>query len=293
MNQSSHSQQPPRSTDAYKSRPHWSYSQISQYLRCPLQYYFERIAKLSRKSTPSGMALGSVVHEGLAHYHRQIKAGNGISPDQVKDAVATAYAAAEQQRPIEYKEGESKSSVLDQGIGLIEAYFKQPPPQNIVAVEEPMLVPLVTSAGEILEKPLVAILDLLTRGEEGLLVTEFKTSSRKYSDSDAESALQASCYVHAVREKYDEPATVDYLVLVKTKTPAVQRISTVRTGNDLGRIGDIVEAVERGIAAEAFYPVESPMNCSGCPFRDPCRTWQGLRLDKNRHQHHAEETQPC
>ena len=54
------------------SRPHWSYSQISQYLRCPLQYFFERVAKLKRPFSPSAMALGSAVHEGLADYHRQL-----------------------------------------------------------------------------------------------------------------------------------------------------------------------------------------------------------------------------
>lgn len=47
------------------SRPHWSYSQINQYLRCPLQYFFERVLKLERQSIPSNMALGSAVHEAL------------------------------------------------------------------------------------------------------------------------------------------------------------------------------------------------------------------------------------
>jgi putative RecB family exonuclease len=264
-----------RPRESITSRPHWSYSQVSQFLRCPLQFYFERILRLPRKTAASGMVLGSAIHEGLAHYHRQLKAGDGVSLDQVKAIVVATFTASEGEKPVEYKEGETKQSVLDQGVALIEAYFKEPAPQNIVAIEEPMLVPLITSSGEILEKPLVAILDLLTRMDEGLLITEFKTSSRKFSESEAESALQASCYVHAVRERFDQPAMVQYLVLVKTKTPAVQRIETVRTSDDLGRIGDIVQAIERAIFARAFYPVETPMNCTGCPFRGPCRDWKG------------------
>ena len=33
-------------------RPHWSYSSLAQYLRCPLQYYFERVVHLERVTTP-------------------------------------------------------------------------------------------------------------------------------------------------------------------------------------------------------------------------------------------------
>jgi hypothetical protein len=43
----------------------------------------------------------------------------------------------------------------------------------------------------------------------------------------------------------------------------------------VSRLGDIVDVVERAIAAEVFYPVESQMNCAGCPFFKPCREWQG------------------
>jgi CRISPR/Cas system-associated exonuclease Cas4 (RecB family) len=90
---------------------------------------------------------------------------------------------------------------------------------------------------------------------------------------ESETSLQPTCYVNAVRESYGHHATVEYTVLVKTKTPRVQRLTTVRTDEDLGRLGDIVENIERAIQAKIFYPVESPLNCSTCPFRQPCREW--------------------
>ena len=55
-----------------RSRPHWSYSQLNQYMRCPLQYYFERIVKLDRPFVPSGLLFGSAIHEALAEFlHRE------------------------------------------------------------------------------------------------------------------------------------------------------------------------------------------------------------------------------
>jgi hypothetical protein len=86
---------------------------------------------------------------------------------------------------------------------------------------------------------------------------------------------QASCYVHAVQERFDEPVSLRYVVLVKTKKPAVQYLTTARCESDLDRLGDIVQAVEHAIQAEAFYPIESPMTCSGCAFYKQCREWKG------------------
>ena len=257
------------------NRPHWSYSQLSQFLRCPLQYYFERIIKLPRPFTPSGMALGSAVHHSLAVYHRSLQRNEQLSIDKVQTAFIDAWDADENYRPVQFRDGETRQGVLQQGRTLLETYLKELPPTNIVAVEEPLIVPLSTSNGEFLEKPLVAIVDLLCRSGDELEVVEFKTSGRKMSLNETETSTQASCYVKAVQDRYSLPASVRYTVLVKTKTPQVQHIETVRTDADIRRVGDIIQMVERAIDAEAFYPVESALNCSGCPFFRPCKEWRG------------------
>jgi ATP-dependent helicase/DNAse subunit B len=77
-------------------RPHWSYSQISQYLRCPLQYYFERILKLERPFAPSAMTLGSAVHEGLADYHRHLQLGQPLPENHVQQTFLSAWQANEE-----------------------------------------------------------------------------------------------------------------------------------------------------------------------------------------------------
>ncbi len=155
------------------------------------------------------------------------------------------------------------------------SYLGQAVPECVVAVEEPLLVPLFNSRGEALEKPLLAIPDLITRDNEELVVTEFKTSGRRYGELETDASLQASCYAHAVQDRYDEQPRVRYTILVKTKTPQIQHLETVRNDADITRLGDIVEVVERAIQVGAFYPVESPMNCSGCPFFKPCKQWKG------------------
>ena len=102
---------------------------------------------------------------------------------------------------------------------------------------EPLLVPLFNSRGEALEKPLLTIPDLITRDKAELTVTEFKTSGRRYGESETESSLQASCYAHAVQDRYDEQPRVRYTVLVKTKTPQIQHLETVPALSEKTAVG--------------------------------------------------------
>ncbi|MCA8988383.1 MAG: PD-(D/E)XK nuclease family protein, partial [Planctomycetaceae bacterium] len=165
------------------------------------------------------------------------------------------------------------------GLNLLKLYLEEPPPQNIVAIEQRFLVPLHNSEGEYLETPLLAFTDLITKEADVLKVTEFKTSGRSYGEFEVESSLQATCYVNAVIETTGQMPTVEYAVLVKTKTPKLQRLKTARAEDDLGRLGDLIENVERAVANDIFYPVETPLNCSTCPYRSQCREWKPAAID--------------
>ena len=258
-------------------REHWSYSAISQYLRCPLQYYFERVLKLPRKSTPSSMVLGSAVHSALAFYHQAIASQQTVDRSQVIEIIVQSWNDRSNRETIEFKEGESQSQLIDQSISLIELYLTEPPPSNIIAIEKPLWVPIITSSGQVLEKPLLAIADLITRPNEQVIVEEFKTSGRSYSESEVAMSLQATCYVHAVSSKFDEVPDVQFTVFVKTKTPKLQRLSTFRSPSELERVGDLILEISTSIDARLFYPIESPMNCSGCSFRTECKLWRSSR----------------
>lgn len=268
-------------------RPHWSYSQISQFLRCPLQYYFDRIAKIPRAFTTSGLLLGGAVHEALAAYHTGLQSSRPLSKDELAEVFLAGWQKRHAEGPVQFSKGETISELVDQGIALLEAYVEEPPPERIKAVEKELLVPLHTSQGEVLEKPLVAVLDLLCEEGEQLTVIEFKTSSRKYGSAEVDRSLQAVAYRHACQEKYDRPTRVRYTVLVKTKTPTVQHLDVTQAEGGFSRLGDLVQSVERAIEVGAFYPIENAMNCSGCPFREPCRDWQGTQRPG------VQELEPC
>lgn len=255
------------------SRPHWSYSAISQYIRCPLQYYFQRVLGIPSRTVSSGMALGSAVHAGLAEYHRRLMAHEQATPETITKAFQADWQERESNESIQFRDGDTRDDCIAQGMHLLELYLKEPPPERIVAVEHRFMAPLSNSQGEYLETPLVAITDLITADDDSLQVKEFKTSGRAYSESEVESSLQPTCYVHAVRECLGQEPSVEYTVLVKTKTPKVQRLQTSRYADDCGRLGDLVQTIQRAVDLGIFYPVESPMNCATCAYRQQCRDW--------------------
>lgn len=254
-------------------RPHWSFSAVSQFLACPLRFFFQRVLGLPQNTVGSGLVLGSAVHNALAEYHRAIQRHQPAQIAQLHRAFLEKWQEREFGTKVSFKDGEDRNGSIEQGIALIETYFQEPPPENILAVEHELIAPVHNSQGEYLETPLVAVADLISKPAEVLKITEYKTSGRAYSNAEAEMSLQPTCYVNAIQEEYGELATVEYTILVKTKTPKVQRLKAIRTEKDLGRLGDIIQNVERAITAGAFYPVESPLNCSSCPYRKPCRQW--------------------
>lgn len=254
-------------------RPHWSYSSISQYLACPLRYYFQRILCLPQSSISCGLVLGSSVHAVLAEYHRSIQENKPAKVERLHKVFSENWSSRENKAQVLFKDGENPKDCFDQGIALVELYLKEPPPKNIVSIEKEVISPVHNSKGEFLETPLVAVADLITEENNGLTVREFKTAARAYSGTETETSLQPTCYVNAVQEVFGKSASVEYTVLIKTKTPKIQRLKTLRNENDLARLGDIIENIERAIHAKVFYPIDSVLNCSGCPYRQPCREW--------------------
>jgi putative RecB family exonuclease len=253
-------------------RPHWSYSSITQYLTCPLRYYFQRIICLPQPTVGSGLVLGSAVHAALAEYHTSLHENRPPDRAQIEKAYHAGW-RRDDGTEVAFKDGESREDLVAQGWALVELYLREPPPDRIVAVEKEIISPVHTSRGEYLETPLLAVADLIVATDDGLTVREFKTAARAYSESEASSSLQPTCYVNAVEESFGEPAKVEYTVLIKTKTPKIQKLDAERSPEDLGRLGDIIETVERAVQANIYYPVENQIHCSTCPYREPCREW--------------------
>ena len=141
-------------------RPHWSYSALAQYLRCPRQYFFERVLCLPRRSCSAGQALGTAVHAALAAYHDGLRCAQTLSLQRIRRMFLGSWQDREQKEAIVFRSGEDRDGLLASGIALLDAYLHEPPLTDILAVERLLIAPLCNSRGAYLEKPLVAVPDL-------------------------------------------------------------------------------------------------------------------------------------
>ena len=136
---------------------HWSYSSVSQFLKCPLQFYFERVLKLPRKSKTDALVLGSSLHSALAVYHRKLQVGEPVTTQEIHTAYLDAWEDQAKDGQIVAFGEKSLSDSRDLGISLVDVYLKEPPSGTIIALESPLLAPIANSRGDFLEKPLLIV----------------------------------------------------------------------------------------------------------------------------------------
>src|SRR6185437_10421017 len=160
---------------------HWSYSALRQYVECTLRYFFQRVLALPVTSTASNLVGGSSVHAALAEYHKTVQQEQPTDIGKLHRIVLETWNDREAGK-ITFKAGETKEDGIAKAITIVDAYLREPPPENIVGIEQELYATVTNSRGEMLATPLMTILDLVTEIDEGITVTEFKTSARTYSD---------------------------------------------------------------------------------------------------------------
>ena len=92
----------------------YSYTQISQYLRCPRSYRYRYLDGWREKETRAAMAFGRCFENALGAYFRDEDCGAALFKewDVYRDA------------PFEYKKGETWDRLLHQGIHLLQRFVQ-------------------------------------------------------------------------------------------------------------------------------------------------------------------------
>ena len=178
---------------------------------------------------------------------------------------------------------EAADDGLALGISLVDLYLGEEPPANIVAVEQPLLAPIANSAGVYLERPILVVPDLITREADG--------TSRITRDQDLGPVLlrlrggdlPPADVLRPCRPRDDRRGARRGVRRPGEDPDAESPADRGLPGrdSDFGRLGDIIEAVDRAIDAGSFFPVESPLNCSGCSYFRECRGWTGPGSSKS------------
>src|SRR5947209_4042665 len=95
----------------------YSFTQISQYLRCPRSYRYRYLDGWREKETRAAMAFGRCFENALGAYFRDEDCGVALFNEW------QAYRDA----PFEFKKGETWDRFLHQGVHLLESFARDSP----------------------------------------------------------------------------------------------------------------------------------------------------------------------
>jgi hypothetical protein len=265
-----------KNLDKLRAGLHFSASALRTYLMCSKKFEFHYVIGAQPEFRPAELVLGTAVHQALAVHHVSLKDG---MPMPAEETVSRFDAAFDDQLPgkipLRFKRGHDVDALRTVGRGLVEVYIREADVKRIVAVEQPFRATLVDpTTGEELEPVLLGVFDLVEADEKGTVsVVELKTAARRWSVGQVDLDLQGSLYAEAVAQAglvgEGQEALIEYRILVKNKTPVMDRQYAVRRPGDRRMAMTIAADALRAIEREAF--VRNPgWQCSGCPFQRSC-----------------------
>lgn len=230
---------------------HLSFSSISRYLKCGKQWQKKYLEKL-----PEGKS--DAKEFGRAwHYMTREKI---VTSKPLEDCWLTAI----EQEPVSEEMFLLGNKMLTSP-GITQAIQGLSVKPESLEMETELHIPGVSV-------PTIGFIDMIQN--DGTPI-DIKTASRKWTQEQADTSLQATFYLAALEQlqMVKLPAKFKFVVFTKTKNPTVQILETTRTHEDVfalyGLIGEVWQAIQR----EVFTPTD-PGNwwCSPkyCGFWDVC-----------------------
>jgi putative RecB family exonuclease len=256
--------------------PHLSASSVGDYLDCGLLYKFGRIDKLQPEFKPDAMEFGSAIHLVLAEIYQQKMTGIDLSIKEIHELFEKCWTnIAAGNSLIHYAEGKDFKTILLEGKELLTAYYHKRPNDNfnIIAIEEPFSFTV-----EGCPVPIIGAMDLIEEDSSGtIIITDFKTSARAYSNDEVDRNFQLTLYQLAARKMgyADREILLKFDCLIKTRAPKFESYFTTRSEADEKRATRKIIEVWKGIHKGVFIPNDSTSNwkCKGCSFKKPCDEW--------------------
>ena len=249
--------------------PHFSCTQLITYLQCPLQYYYQYVLKLDWVKVPASYAFGSCMHKAIEAANLGLMNG-GCKSSEIADIFFTHW--EKEATEVQWDDELEKDALQTKGRMLTELYCATAKEYKPTEVELPFRLQIMDHDINILgDRDFVGRIDAIFTGDT---IIEIKTSGRSLTQQEVDQNLQLTLYSWVYNKLYGQPEKgIRVINLVKTKTPKLTTLDTVRTERDHSWALAIVTQVIKAIDNEIFYP--NPIGgygCSSCPYRQHCLT---------------------
>jgi CRISPR/Cas system-associated exonuclease Cas4 (RecB family) len=282
------------------TRPHFSFSQLSMFLRCSMQYYFRYV--LGLKERPGlNLARGSAGHEALElNAKSKILTKLDQPVEQILDNFSTAFdKELSVFEPTDFEPGDNPGHEKDATTEILRYYRLSTKNDGAgaimpLAVELDFTVPLpATEAHHEELKPITGKIDIISKRRrivvpngrpiERTEVLDHKFPSRKPSNAEqlAELSDQLTMYDLVLTRAGTPTADVGFehfIPQTKTIGPRVEvsyrplaAMTPERRTSRHERLLYKLRQAARQIRAGIFQPVDDPKTCSWCGYRKMCQ----------------------
>jgi putative RecB family exonuclease len=255
---------------ANEERPHFSVSQLTCYLQCPLQYYFQYELGMAWEKTPSAVVFGSTIHTAVEAINRGLMEGQPIKNIEAENVFLDSWKYNLKENQISWKEDPTELS--EKGKVLIQLYYDQMRYEKPTDVELPFRLPLIDPlSGLFVEKrDVVGKIDAIVVEDT---IIEIKTSGKSPVQQEIDQNIQLTLYSWAYRMLFgSNERNIKVISLVKTKEPKIVVTETQRTKRDHSWLIATIAQVIRGIELRLFYP--NPIGgfgCFNCQYNTYCK----------------------
>ena len=237
----------------------FSYTQVSQYLRCPRSYRFRYLDGWKENSSRASLCFGRSFEKAIAAFFEGEDAG----------AVLFKEWGAYRDVALEYSHGDDWERLLRQGIALLEQFARD----NRIRIGQPKqntqkkIVRSLANGNEFL-----AYVDAIGKLDGTRRLLEWKTTSARYPEQPAGLTsldLQLVCYswITGISD-------VAIVAFVRKRVPEIQYLLASITDEQRQQFGQLVDATVGQIEAAQFLPrpgIRFPQNgCVSCAHLGLC-----------------------
>lgn len=254
-----------------EERPHISISQLTTYLQCPRQYYFQYILAIPWKTTPAAVVFGDITHKVIENINRSLINDKVIDREEAITMFNTGWLSKLESETIQFKSPDESADLLTKGMELIGLYHDNFKNSKAREVELEFRLPIIDTATSLFieSHDLVGKIDAIS--EIGTIL-EIKTSSKTPSQLDVDTNMQLTLYSWAYRMLYGLPEDKLMVIsLIKTKEPQIVCLKTSRNEASYTRLFKLIDSVLKAIDQELYYCNQLNIwGCRSCQYVTEC-----------------------
>ena len=237
----------------------YSYTQVSQYLRCPRSYRYRYLDGWREKETRAAMAFGRCFENALGAYFREEDCGAAL----FKEWEGYRHTA------FEYKKGETWDRLLHQGVHLLHRFAQDdrvrvPNPQRDLQIKKVRIL----QGG----REFVSYLDAVGEVDGVSCLIDWKTTTSRYPENpEGLLGLDPQLICFSWMSGISEVALV---VFVRKHAPEIQYLRAAISEEQRQEFGRLVETTTNQIEAGYFNAhsgIRFPQNgCVSCSHLGLC-----------------------